>query len=144
MIIFETKPKYSQKTGKLIGNQKLDIGHRCDYCGAALWEQYYSPYCRYELNYEDSDPCMGSSGDEYKFGVKHGIDMFQFLNKSYAFCAAPDYECEANFIKWYVEQMAQDPNANHTLEGALREVRIKTADKLLLEGIVKADELNEE
>jgi hypothetical protein len=142
MIIFETKPLYSQTTGKLIGNSKVGYGHRCDFCGAALWEQDYSPYCRYMLDYESSDPCMGSDGDEYEFGKKYDIDMHQFLYGAYAFCAAPDFECEAEFFKWYVAKMA-DQNLN-TLEGALREVRVMTADKLLTDGTIKAEDLKDE
>ena len=143
MEIYREEQRFDHKTGKPKGTEKVWKETRCDFSGKVVAsserEDYPAYYCKFILDYETQDPCMGSGGNEFEFGEKHKVEMFQFLNQPYVIYhdSATTGESEMpKFLKWAAKQ--------ETLDGALRDMRVATAEKLIAEGLVKGSELSED
>lgn len=150
MNIYNKIPLYDKYTGKLTGGFVSQFAERrCDYSGFVIdyagdvestEEDPVLELCNvYRLDYEDSDPCFGSVGDEYGFGQKYNITMYEFLGAdAYIFSLDATYSpwAEASMIK-----EAYESGEFYGLNGLFRSARVKTATKLIEEGKIKPENL---
>jgi len=146
----------NKTTGKsFIKADRKVAEHRCDYSGRIIDRDSLS-YCSYECNYGDMDPCFGSSGEEFRFGEKYDVDMFDFLSQPYEFyddtyTHGTYGNEETNMLKELVSFDIGEPtisskkgaNRIPTLESALRLFRIRVATKLIKDGVIKSEDLVE-
>jgi hypothetical protein len=142
MKIYKTEPRFNPKTGKPIKPERIWKETRCDFSGKVVESseiQYFTTYyCMYYLDYNSQDACMGSGGDEYEFGQKYKVDMFIFLSEPYVIYnnTMPRESEEKKFLKALSKY--------ESLDGALRDMRVKTAKKLIESGEISEDSLSED
>jgi len=139
MIIYEKVKRFDPITGKPT-EKWAQKELRCDYTGVVLDYDNNGPtsYCSYYLDYEDHDPCFGSSGAEYEFGKEFDIDMFHFLSKTYHFFQpglhVPWEFAEFMMMKEAIENCENKKSAWYrcfTFDSICRQARINTARKLM-------------
>lgn len=149
MIIYKEVKRFDPVTGKPV-TKKVRSELRCDFTGNILHDD--DEYCRYNLDYQDQDPCFGSSGHEYQFGVKYEIDMYLFLSGTYCFASVPgsssvDGYAEAMMMREALENYTNPDSDWHdclTFDAMCRASRVRTAKQLIEEGEIKPQELMEE
>ena len=140
MELFKKELRFNSKTGQPLDPVKVWKETRCDFTGkiVASSEDKYNNnyYCKFQLDYEDQDSCMGADGLEYDFGQKYGIYMFQFLSDPYVIFE--DWETGESYQNKFLKAATKYESLDH----ALRMIRIKTATKLLEKGTIKPEELS--
>jgi len=133
MNIYEKQDRFDSKTGEPREPEWAWSGYRCDFTGVELndYEERLGPAVF--LDYESSDPCYGSGGDEYEFGQEFGIDMHEFLSSAYI------YYCDMNGRDALTEALLE--NNSDSFQHFLRDSRIKTARELIESGEITAEQL---
>lgn len=141
MDIFKSIPQFNPNTGEPENPRRIKIAIRCDFSGRIVdgkgYEGGYPAHGpKIILDYESSDPCFGAGGGEWEFGEKYHIDMFQFLSQPYVIFddVAETGESE---MPSFLKALSEYDDLAH----ALRAMRIKTATKLVEEGLVKPEGL---
>jgi hypothetical protein len=138
--------KLSKCSGEVV---KKFVGDRCDYSGRLIDPAYSVPYCSYECNYGSIDPCFGSGGEEFDFCKKYGIPAYEFLSQPYKFyddsyMSGEFGSEEINMLKELsslsIGETSETENFS-TLESAFRFFRIRTAKRLIEQGVIQSDEL---
>ena len=133
MNIYEKQDRFSQTTGKPVESEWVWAGYRCDITGQKLDNHTDHLGPSILLDYGSSDPCFGSSGNEYEFGQEFGINMHEFLSSAYTYyCDMEGWDALAN---------ALDHKTPDSFPDFLRESRIKTARKLIESGEITAEQL---
>lgn len=140
MELYISEPRFNIKTGKSDVPVKIWKEKRCDFSGEVVLSKdsygYPAYYCMYKLDYQDQDPCFGSDGDEFDFGEKYGIYMFDFLYEPYVILN--DYSGDkGSKMKAFLKEVSN----YDSLDDALRSMRIKTAKKLIEKGIISPEDL---
>jgi hypothetical protein len=142
MKIYENVQRFDSKTGKPYFVKRFKE-FRCDFSGQLIdeddLETYFYP--SYNLDYESSDPCFGSCGDEYEFGQKHDVAMFEFLSDTYHFRNDIDPDGHG-FIDQSVKMMQHYLPDRLSFAEMCRTSRIVTAEKLIESGEIAADQLS--
>lgn len=136
MEIFHSVKRFNDKTGKPF-QKWVHKETRCDFTGELIDEDGdTSAYPSYKLDYGDSDPCFGSCDDEFEFGKKHDVPMFEFLSGTYHFLSDSytDRDACADMIQSFAGEKISFANM-------CRASRIKTAAKLIEQKIITPDQL---
>jgi len=133
MKVLKRQKYFSETTGEELGYRMVSDHERCDFSGEVLggegqgYDSDSAPFPTYALDYGDMDPCFGSGGVEYEFSQKYDVQMWEFLSDPYT------------VIHWYEPELLK--TATHTFAEALREARVKTAQRLIEEGVITAEQL---
>lgn len=145
MKIFGTAKRFNQITGE---PEEVWVFKevRCDFTGEVLDD---NEYCRYGLNYENQDPCFGAGGEEYEFGQKYGIDIWEFLDYEYAFASIggsdePEHYAESLMMNEAVGNFMDERTEWYrcfTFDAMCRHSRIRTAKRLIEEKIIEPQQL---
>jgi hypothetical protein len=155
MEIYKTEQRFDPKTGAPSKPVKTWKETRCDFSGRVVEsvedKGYPAYYCKFDLDYGSQDPCFGcggeGDGDEGAFG-NDVVDMFQFLSRPYVIFddsvgdyndGGPESEMPA-----FLKALGKLKGNRVSLDGALREMRVRTANRLIKEGIIQPEELNED
>lgn len=140
MKIYKSEPRFDPRTGEPTHPEKSWKETRCDFTGAVVESRdpklYPAYYCQFVLDYGSQDPCFGASGEEFEFGEKYDINMFNFLSDSYVILDDMAETGETAMPK-FLKHLSKC----ESLDGALREMRIKTAKRLIKAGIIKPEDL---
>lgn len=142
MKIYQKTTKFNSNTGEPYSTWKFKE-LRCDFSGNVIdIDEDGCSYPNYILQYEEEDPCFGSDGDEYDFGEKYDISMHEFLSDEYNFLfnSYNGYNACNIMIKHYINDY---PSRDFDFARMCRVSRIKTAIKLIEDGIVTAEQLCE-
>jgi hypothetical protein len=147
MKIYKQVQRFDPVTGKPI-MRKSYAETRCDFTGQVL-DGGDDQYCSYPLNYEDYDPCFGADGEEYDFGQKHGIEMFEFLSGEYHFASVGggdgvEHYAEAQMMEEALKGATKKKSEWYrcfTFDSMCRHARIRTAQRLIDAGEIKPEDL---
>lgn len=125
MKIYKNIQRFDAQTGKPYFIKKF-AEFRCDFSGTVIDEDDLENlfYPSYDLEYGDSDPCFGSDGEEYKFGKRNNIPMFEFLIETYHFRNDQDQDQSVAMMVHYLPKKM-------TFAQMCRTSRIVTAQKLI-------------
>lgn len=140
MKIYEQVTRFDPKNGKPYQEWAFkEI--RCDFSGKLI-DENNSSYPNYSLKYEDSDPCFGSDGEEFAFGKKHKVPIYEFLNSDYHFFTDGCDE-DGNYIEYNgcVDMMSKLIKHYMSFDGMCRYSRINTAKKLIEDGTITSEQL---
>ena len=137
MIIYDKCTRYSEISGEPYESY-IFKEIRCDFYGVVIGEDtdfHYEPSILFD--YQDSDPCFGSDGEEFDFGKKYNIPMFAFLNSEYHFLS--DYYnskfANVDMMRYHLA------NGDMSFENMCRVSRIETAIKLIESGVITPRQL---
>jgi hypothetical protein len=131
MNIYERVKRFDRLTGKpCFEVQWKEV--RDDFTGKIIVD--YGMYCSYGLEYGSSDPCFGSGGDEYNFGVKYHVNVYQFLGEDYHF--DNDTDSEVKMMKEFIKNNRRGDGTIETFADMCRTARIRTATKLIEEKVI--------
>ena len=141
MIIYRVKPQFDPNSGKPTDPVKEFEAIRCDVTGEVLdFDNDWAPHVA--LNYGTSDPCFGSSTDEFDFGQEFEVDMHEFLSDPYAWVNdGGDALSDALTV---AAQALDKGSSLPSVPHFLRSSRVETARKLIAEGTITADQLKPE
>ncbi len=149
MYIYKQLIKYDEDNGTPYSIWGVKE-YRCDFTGKLIdSDENSSSYPNYILGYGDSDPCFGSCGEEYEFGEKYHIPMYEFLSNEYMFLTS-SYDENNNYydennnyidINACAEMIKSFTDKNMSFDEMCRSARIKTAEKLILNKTIKPEQL---
>jgi hypothetical protein len=142
--IYDTKAAYNQHSGKRDGTRKVWKETRCDFSGRIVDAPdfgggYPAYYASFKLDYGDQDPCMGSDGEEFAFGQLNGVDVYGFLHQPYVIFDDTSGDTGETEMPAFLAALKD----YDSLDGALRAMRIATAQKLINEGTITPESLGE-
>lgn len=142
MIIYSLQKRFDVLTGLPVSDSKQYKETRCDYTGEVVMsnDEHFDDlvYCSYNLDYGDCDPCFGASGEEFEFGDKYNVSMYDFLNQQYHFLQEYlDYHDRLPEI----DMMKEFSSLNLTFHRMCRKARIRTATKLIEDKTITPDQL---
>jgi hypothetical protein len=130
MKIYKKEMRYDERTGKPKKEEIFADHICCDFTGAKI-DPGDAPTIY--IDFHNIDQCFGSGGEEYDFGKKHGIYMFDFLDRPYDFANWEVYET-------FMGLLLKHKNKNFDI--ALRDIRMKTAQGMLERGQVEPWQLD--
>jgi hypothetical protein len=131
--IYEKVTKYRSDNGKPYSTWEFKE-YRCDFTGAVISEdENTDSYPHYKLDYAEQDPCFGSGGDEYDFGKKFKINVYEFLSGTYHFITIEQNAC-FDMMKHLIDYKMD-------FADMCRYSRIKTACKLIGDELIESEQL---
>lgn len=141
MKIYHKVVRFDPITG--VGTSKVALKEiRCDFTGLVLSDEQI--YVFYDLNYGFSDPCFGAGDEEYELGNQYDLDMFTVMSGPYHFLQ--NWEsgrmAEQEMILEWVKMMQESGAVN--IDEMFRHYRVLTIKKLLKQGTISADQLNDD
>ena len=142
MKIYESVQRFDSHTGNPYFVKRFKE-FRCDFSGQLIdeddLETYFYP--EYIMNYNMCcDPCFGSFNDEYEFGQKYNVKMFEFLSDNYHFKADVGHN-HYGFIDQSVKMMEYYLPQRMSFAMMCRCSRVATAEKLIKNGEITPEQL---